>query len=212
MTLHVTAPPATPTHSANALRSDIAQRLRMETRPDHDAIEANPRLARLLAADLTRAEYATSLGRLLGYYLPVEAALRDMAHVFPAALEADVRLSKTGLLRADLTALGASSDVPCADDAFLPMRQPEAAWGCLYVMEGSTLGGQIIARTLAASIDVHPTSGGSFHVPYGPLTGARWQTFRALLAREVEEHGLDPDAVVAGAKTTFATMNAWMAG
>ena len=48
-----------------------------------------------------------------------------------------------------------------ADD--LPdLQGVQEALGCLYVVEGSTLGGQVIARHLRQTLGVDPRCGGSF--------------------------------------------------
>ena len=57
------------------------------------------------------------------------------------------------------------------------------AFGMLYVLEGSTLGGRFIAGALAARGIAE--SDLAFLDPYGHETGARWRSFLAVLAREI---------------------------
>lgn len=52
---------------------------------------------------------------------------------------------RSDLLKADLADLGAT--MPCASSA-LPIGTPEAILGTLYVLEGSRLGGTVLARTV----------------------------------------------------------------
>ena len=191
----------------------ITARLRTETRPDHDAIEANPRMNRLMASDLTLPEYAAILIRMGGFHGPAEQGLRRWASHFPDALDVEARLVKTALLRRDLADLGFPSTEAGRDprSLFGDFATIEAAWGCLYVIEGSTLGGQIIARHLKAAVGVTAERGAAFHLPYGPLTGARWQAFRAAITDETEHRSLNADAIVAGARAAFAALDVWMA-
>lgn len=66
----------------------------------------------------------------------------------------------------------------------VPATRAEAL-GILYVLEGSTLGGRIILRALAARGVDDPDL--AFLDPYGSETGARWRGFLAVLARETDE-------------------------
>ncbi len=192
----------------------ITARLRAETRSDHDAIEANPRMSRLTALDLGLCDYAAILSRMAGFHAPVERGLRRWAARFPAALDLEARLVKSDLLRQDLRDIGfaAEEGETEADGRFGAFPTIEAAWGCLYVVEGATLGGQIIARNLHAALGVTSDRGAAFHMPYGAATGARWQGFKAILTDEVGRGALDPDAIVAGAREAFAALDGWMSG
>lgn len=75
-------------------------------------------------------------------------------------------------------------------------------WGAVYVIEGSTLGGQIISRELTQSLGLHRETGASFFSSYGEDTGRRWKEFLATLADQ-EKNKLDPQKVVQGARDTF---------
>ena len=72
-----------------------------------------------------------------------------------------------------------------------PAGQAEAL-GMLYVLEGSTLGGQFITRALATRGVIDP--GLAFLDPYGDETGVRWRSFLAVLVREVTDDGLIAEA------------------
>lgn len=77
--------------------------------------------------------------------------------------------------------------------------------GCLYVLEGSALGGRIVAGMVRAALGEMPTSfltGGGRR----PL----WPAVRAALRRYDQQDG-DPDAVVDGAVSTFAIFAAGLA-
>jgi heme oxygenase len=51
------------------------------------------------------------------------------------------------------------------------------AVGCLYVLEGATLGGQFISRHLA-TLGIGPANGGLFFHGYGAKTGEMWKSFQ----------------------------------
>ena len=91
------------------------------------------------------------------------------------------------------------------------IRTAEAAWGTLYVLEGSTLGGQLIARHLAETLGLGPTSGAGGLVPHGADTGGLWRDFKRLLDEVAAQGRIDPDAVVSAARFAFATLDRWVA-
>lgn len=92
--------------------------------------------------------------------------------------------SRQRFLRQDLEVLGVA-EAPAP--VFAPsLPGAAAAWGSLYVMEGSALGGQVITRHLAEA-GLHPHSGGAFFHGWGEATGAMWREFRGLLDQQVAE-------------------------
>ena len=140
-----------------------------------------------------REVYAATLARLYAFYSRWEFATQScqMLHeVVPDLVER----SRLGLLECDIRALGG-----------LPRRSPLAGYdvltvpralGALYVLEGSTLGGQVISRAVAPSLG---TDSLAFFTGYGSLTAALWSSFVAALDR----YDGDADAVVAGADDCF---------
>jgi heme oxygenase (biliverdin-IX-beta and delta-forming) len=179
-------------------------RTRAQTRELHERAEALVDLSRLRTVE----RYQTLLSRLLGFHGPLE---RRLAHVDlgVVGLDLDAR-RKAHLLEDDLRCLGVDpGQVPaCGDLPALPAL-PEAL-GCLYVLEGSTLGGQVISRHLRETMSVVPGRGGSFFASEGRDVGAMWRAFcRALEAGCPGE----PEATRAAesAVRTFASFNAWLA-
>jgi heme oxygenase len=70
----------------------------------------------------------------------------------------------------------------------------------LYVLEGSTLGFQVVRKRLPAD-HLALTVAGRFLLGYGPETGARWQSFQGELAALPRA---DWSAAAAAALATFA--------
>ncbi len=119
--------------------------------------------------------------------------------------------ARRAAIRADLMALGRDA----ATIAALPRCEPAAAlantpWralGALYVLEGSTLGGQVIARALAGQPWLPPGGLRTFN-PYGAETGARWRAFRAGAEALAPAH--THAAVIDGALDAFALLADWL--
>lgn len=192
----------------SAARPALLSRLRTATRPQHDALEAHPRLARLLDPDLTLPEYQSLLETLYGFYAPLEERLRRVAPALPFGL--DDRW-KTPRLARDLTALGvegAQIDALPRCEA-LPVDTAAAALGCCYVLEGATLGGAIIRRHLARSLRLTPANGGAFYAGYGTRTGAMWKAFSAAVAGYPCTEAQTRQAIAAAA-ATFHHLRQWL--
>jgi heme oxygenase len=128
------------------------------------------------------------------------AFLTAHARALPGAEERMRRLSfagmlppRTPLLAADLAALGGVMPrrlpLPAGDDA--------AAWGTLYVVEGSRLGGAMLARAVPAALPAAYL--GAVHPP------GQWRAIRAAIDRAGVGQDADfEDRMVAGALQTFA--------
>jgi heme oxygenase len=183
----------------------------METRPYHERTEA---AVRLMDADLTPGAYRRHLEALHGFYVPLEDQLaRRLGQAVPA-LRVHERW-KVPLLEADLRALGhdAASLARLPRCSRLPPLPglPEAL-GCLYVLEGSTLGGQLILRHLRRHFAGVPVGDFTFFQAYGGEVGPMWRAFGEALTQASAEAGSgDFDArVVKGAQDTFDCFGDWL--
>ena len=189
--------------------SDILMRLRTESRAEHEAIEQE---LDLVGPGLTRPTYISRLEQLYGSYAPLEARLAARG-VFDAPAAAAWPASglqrKTPLLIADLDLLGgrAPAQLPLCKE--LPELVGAAeVLGCLYVLEGATLGGQVISRHLRSTLGIGAESGGRFFHGYGAETGPKWRAFSATLVAFAREHG-QQERMVRSAIATFRAMRAF---
>ena len=111
--------------------------------------------------------------------------------------------SRRPFLAADLQALAIDRLEPIT---LPPFASSAAAWGSIYVMEGSALGGQYITRSLAEA-GLHPHSGAAYFHGWGPATGGMWREVRGLLARELATPAAIGQACDA-ARATFDSLSA----
>jgi len=181
------------------------QALREATRDEHARIE---RVLPLLDPRLTHARYTRVVEAFYGFYAPLEPAIARAAAAEGAALALAQR-AKLPLLVTDLRALGATpaeiDAVPRCRD--LPVLDSAShALGILYVIEGATLGGQIIRKHLRDSLEIDATSGAAFFTGYGATTGAMWTCFVDHVNRSTN---IDTDAALRAAAHTFQTMTQW---
>ncbi|MGV3570290.1 MAG: biliverdin-producing heme oxygenase [Ramlibacter sp.] len=181
----------------DALPDPALATLRAATHTRHQRIDRQLDLARMGDP----AHYARVLQVLDAFLGPWEAAA---AAALPATFRGWFRQrSRHRFLQADLLALGLPS---LAGPTSVPaLSGPAAAWGSLYVMEGSALGGQVITRALAAQ-GMDAANGGAYFRGWGPATGAMWREFRGLLAEQLPGPQ-DIAAACSGAQATFDALS-----
>lgn len=183
----------------------LLSRLRRETRTQHGSLES---ALDLTSVNLTRDAYRRRLEQFYGFYAPVEARLLALGGWSERGIDLSGRL-KTPLLEADLQTLGVAAEaLPlCAD---LPeLSGVPQGFGCLYVLEGATLGGQLISRHLRRTLDFGAEGGARFFQSYGKRVPERWKAFGAALVAYATTPALE-DAVVRGAVETFDTLHHWL--
>lgn len=182
----------------------LLQRLRAETAEAHASLEA---ALDILAEPLRQDRFARLLERFWGFHAAWEPALAR-------ALGDDAFLAPRGklaLLQRDLVALGRTADqierLPLCLEAARLTADHGSALGSLYVMEGSTLGGQVISRALQAAPWL-PAGGLGYFDPYGPLTGQMWRGFRDYASAHASPAA--DDIIVDGARAAFERLQAWL--
>lgn len=176
----------------------LAARLRAETRTAHDAIEAAVGFEARVA---NRAAYRRWLERLYGFHRVWEPLVAEALDE-PSFLTPRLKLP---LLADDLDRMGVSAPDALPAPDWSPFASRGEAIGSLYVVEGSTLGGQVIAKRVRAVLGFKAV----YHASYGRRSAAMWRGFQARLADvAVVEH----DAVVAGADMTFVRLRDWLTG
>jgi heme oxygenase len=88
------------------------------------------------------------------------------------------------------------------------MNDLATLFGAMYVIEGSTLGGQLIARSVERSLALNEGQGDAYFRGYLDRTGEMWKDFCSQLTTRVPEE--QTDNVVEAAKAMFETYGEWM--
>lgn len=170
--------------------------LRQATAASHGAIETLLRLD----AQIDAGRYGAILSGfdvfLSAWEPAVMAALPERRHAWFLAR------SRRAFLHQDLATLGL--DRAAAGVAALPLLPSRAAaFGSMYVIEGSALGGQVIARQLADRFgNAHATGAAYFH-GWGEQTGRLWREFCECLDIEIGSAPVDIEAACVAAVQTF---------
>ena len=180
--------------------------LRAGTREAHAAGEA----AFALSSRLTsRAAYAELLLNLEGFYGPLEAALAAVPGWYQLTPALDVRArGRAALLGDDLRHLGiVAGERPVAPTPALPSLAH--GLGCLYVLEGSALGGRIVARRARHILgDNLPVA--FFSSEGRDDLGADWRALQASLDAFGAGRPVEQQAAVTCARATFTALSAWL--
>lgn len=179
--------------------------LRHATHAHHTRLEQR---LNLLRDDFSLADYDKLLCSFLGYYRPLEKALNALTDIHLWIPDYPMRI-KTPLLEQDLLALGHNpaglEQIPeCTE---LPScRDRSSVMGCLYVIEGSTLGGQIMNRHFQQSLNISRDKGLAFFSGYGAETMEMWKRFGDCLNQEGD---WDKTLLTESASQTFVTLERW---
>lgn len=184
------------------MTGETTARLRAETATAHERLETDLDI-------FTRVRRMQDRRRLVERFHGLHAGVeRALAPSLASLADLDFPgRSRLPHLRRDLTALGAASPAALPVCDIGPVVDAAEALGLLYVFEGSTLGGHVIRKRLAA--EGHDADGLSFLDPYGAAVGERWRTFLAVLERETT----DPAARAAttrGGRRGFALAHDWL--
>ena len=191
-----------PDRPSEAGAPSVIGALREATRSRHESLASSPGMSRLFEGDYTIAEYRAHLGRLLGFFEPLEnaASHRAKAEGGPPV----VRRSPD--LRKDLSIMGVSAhDIDAVERCQrLPTFAAAGLRGYTYVVLGSTLGAKIIVKQLRAVLG--PTASLRFYGDKNGLYQAAWSAFRA----ELEGSGKnDVEPICATAVGIFDAYAAW---
>lgn len=180
------------------------QKLRTQTAACHEALEQNPFSVALLSENVSAEAYSTYLKKLYGVVYGFEK------NVFPILQSSLVDISER--YKAPLILKDLSSDqldislIP--DNIFQELyTTASAAWGGMYVLEGSTLGGQLIQKHLQKNLS--DFSGSTYFTAYGAQTGSRWKEFLQQLSIAAQSPDWEEE-IIESAIRTFEMINTWM--
>jgi heme oxygenase len=164
-------------------------------------------MVRMLKSIRSREEYVNLLKMFYGFFSPIEAAVRN--HIDEKTLDDIHERRQATLIINDLKALGYGDHIPVSP--FVPRIDSDLrAFGALYVGEGSTLGGSIIAKMLRDNPNLHDcTHAITFFDGYQDRTMAMWKKFQRHLDESFQADHQQKE-IVSAATETFDKMKAWL--
>lgn len=190
------------------LNTTIMARLRTETWPLHQQLEALPFSQALVTETLPLSLY---VGQLTAY-LPIHRALENHCeHTLHSQVRAvwQPEMTRLQTLTDDLAHF--TLDIPkapvqraaaeCVHAIEHASEMPVMLLGFLYVFEGSTLGAQFLLPHLQAAYHLE-TQGVQYYRGRGAYTRAHWQQFSQRMDEAITQIA-DQNLVVDGAKMAF---------
>ncbi|MDZ7662422.1 biliverdin-producing heme oxygenase [Thiohalophilus sp.] len=156
-------------------------RLRAATRPAHQALEQHPILRPLPGPALTGEDYLRVLNAFADFYRVLEPSLLNEFTRLADKQDTVYRYQQRWpLLRDDLRDLHTMTSIIPPEIPNLPsIYDTSRLLGVLYVLEGATQGGRIIAPHLAKTLGLKATCGARYFHLYKQ---GMWQHFKVLLA------------------------------
>ena len=196
--------------------ASFASQLREAVWPLHRQVEHASPLTRVARGEASLMEYTAALRLLYGFIAPLESGIAAFATsgagataLLQALLQAE-HWQRVHLLEQDLRVLGLPAEAirqlpQCA--AMPPVTTPAQAVGALYLLEGSRLGGKVIATSLNHALGLDEHNGAAYFSSNGQELGALWHRFRQML-EEVAAAGHGP-AVTEAAQAAFLALGVW---
>lgn len=191
-------------HARQASATGLLGQLRAATRPAHQALEQHPVLQPLTSPALTGDDYRRVLTAFADFYRMLEPPLLDaLSQLADTPDNAYGYQPRWLLLQDDLRDLCAEIvTAPSVTLALPSIDDTGTLLGVLYVLEGATQGGRIIAPRLARTLGLDATCGARYFHLYEQGT---WQDFKALLA--CYDGILDDKAVTHSAVQVFDALH-----
>lgn len=185
---------------------DLRKRLKEETKSLHDEIEQTCLLKKILQQEITLSDYQLLIKKFYGFITPCEDLISSL--ICKSVIE---NRKKKPWLEQDLRELEISNNDDtkfqrCID---LPiLSEHEHVLGYLYVMEGATLGGQVITKILENQLQITQDKGGRFFYGYGDETKMMWNEFCSLLCHinDIQQQ----NKIIHSASNTFNQLYKWM--
>lgn len=185
------------------MENNLLAQLKENTKENHQNVE------KVLVGELKSLsnleQYGILLLKLHNFYQSLEKQVHALIdeNVLPD-IKSRIHVSK---LKSDLLNLG-----HVVEDTPNPFSEKingiSYALGILYVMEGSTLGGQIISSMLKKKLPESDENVLSYFNSYGENTPIMWNSFRNHI--ENAPIAIDENQMTQGAKDTFENLRVWL--
>jgi len=182
----------------------IANILRAETAEKHKELESLMFVNEIMNNSLSTEAYKKLLTINYIIHQKLENKLANMLDADLAEkLQMNDRL-KLSSLEKDLQYWGIDNlTLPALNfELFVPEKNVAEVLGALYVLEGATLGGNVIKKHILANPNFQGAEDGlNYYGVYGEELGSKWKTFVSILNESVPE--ADYEACVNSANETF---------
>lgn len=182
----------------------FAEKLKTDTLANHQQLEKM--LVSRMKSIRTKAEYIELLQLFYSYFGGLEEKINN--HITANHLSDYNQRRKSAALAADIQALGGMPVAKASGNDLPLISNATEAFAALYVIEGSTLGGQIISQMMGRQLDLPNDVGLSFFKGYGDDTDCMWTAFKEALNNHANTK-TEQDNVIDTANQTFTKFKNW---
>lgn len=188
----------------SAIQISCSKNLKLETKGVHS--DAEKLIIKKLTMINSVDDYIKFLKLYFGFFNPLEILTRK--YISEEVLKDISERGNTNKIIDDIETCAGDNTILSAPS--LPeVTNVLQAFGVMYVMEGSTLGGQIIAKMLRDKDIKIPNNGLSFFEGYKENTMTMWRSFTACVDENFQtDEEINP--IVLSAKNTFTKMKEWI--
>lgn len=168
-------------------------------------------MEKILTSQIKQINLLETYVAMLQLFYSYFGALEDYItqHINPVALSDYQLRRKTESILQDLKTFSGTKPEK-AKSADLPViKNNLQAFGALYVIEGSTLGGQIISKMITKQLNLTDSKGLSFFSSYRDQTHAMWASFKTALNRQAQNNQ-EEMLIINAADDTFVKFKYWI--
>ncbi len=185
----------------------LADLLKQETKTNHQQLEKM--LVKQMRLISTKEDYVKLLQLFYSYFGALEEKINQF--IIPHHLEEEHQFQRRKTIRIaeDITVSGGVVKDKAKEEDLPEIMNRLQAFGALYVIEGSTLGGRVIAKMMQRQMDTNDLEGFTFFHGYGDETESRWTNFRELL-NEQPDSLEDKEIMIRTADETFEKFKCWI--
>ena len=187
------------------MNSSLLERLKLETSAIHAQLESRVDIRNRVR---TKAGYRALLEAFYGVCCPLELKM-ETSEIVPWLPDIGRRM-RTSSLRLDLRVLGNNHPEALPLASVPTLRSLAEKFGCLYVLEGSTLGGQLISREINSRLQYTPENGCAYFASHGPEIGSMWRKFREAIEAFGSANPESHESIIRSAVFTFGLFADWI--
>ncbi|WP_341225518.1 biliverdin-producing heme oxygenase [uncultured Arcticibacterium sp.] len=183
----------------------IAEQLKKDTLEEHQNLEGM--IVRRLKQLENKADLAKVLKSFYGFYNPLETAIEKF--IFKSSLPDMETRRKSSWLLQDLQNLEVNNEeLPLCDD-ITTISNKSQALGAMYVLEGSTLGGEHINKMLQKQLNLNDEAVLTFFSSYKENTYKKWAIFLKFLENQTNSKE-EQQLAIQSANETFTKFHKWL--
>jgi len=185
------------------VHQSFAEYLKGYTKREHAQLEK--KLIGMIRRIHTLQQYCHLLEMFYGFYHTLEFKMEQ--YLTKEQIPDIAERRKSAAILQDIRVMGGMPPVPLPAAPVPAIHSFSQALGAAYVLEGSTLGGVIIAGMIRSQLQLPAPEGFTFFNGYGQAVQQMWKRFHTYLEALTDEAA--QKAAADAAKETFLKFNDW---